>query len=325
MTVQDTTQHQQEPAQQSQDAREGSGSAGHGRVVVGYDGSPASVEALTWAAGEARARGASLTVLAAADLSAAASTGTPSLVDGVRTGQERLAAEGVAWIRAVHGAVPSPDGAGTSAEVALTGPVSALVDASTRADLVVVGNRGHGRVAGALLGSVAFSVTASASCPVVVVRGGSAHRPGPSAPVVVGVDDSHGATDAVGFAADAADRAGAPLVVLAVWTVPEVAAGGYAEPSGQGLLQWARRGAMVSADIAADAARSAHPGLDVTVRVVEQRPAAALVDASADAALVVVGARGRSSITSLFLGSVSHATIHGARCPVAVVRRLETL
>ncbi len=293
----------------------------HGRVVVGYDGSPGSVEALTWAAVEARARGASLSVLAAADLSAAASTGTPSLVDGVRAGQERLAAEGVAWVAEVHGAIPPADDPGTSAEVALTSPVSALVDASSSAELVVVGNRGHGRVAGALLGSVAFSVTASASCPVVVVRGGSAHRAGPSAPVVVGVDDSHGATDAVRFAADTAHRAGAPLVVLAVWTVPEVRAGGYAEPYGQELLEWARRGATVSADIAADTARRAHPDLTVTVRVVEQRPAAALVDASADAGLVVVGARGRSSIASLFLGSVSHATIHGARCPVAVVRR----
>ncbi len=318
MTTQESSPGRAQAPSRGQD---GADDATVGHVVVGYDGSPGSVEALTWGATWARARGSALTVLAAADLSAAASTGTPSLVDGVRAGQERLAAEGVSWVRQVHGGIPRPGAPETRAHVALTSPAVALVDASEGADLVVVGNRGHGRFAGALLGSVAFSVTAAARCPVVVVRGGSDRRPGPGAPVVVGVDDSHGATDAVAFAAEAAHTSGAPLVVLAAWTTPEVRAGGYAEPFGRELVAWARRNAVVSTDIAVEQARRAHPDLAVEARVVEQRPAGALVDASADAGLVVVGARGRGGVASLLLGSVSHATIHGARCPVAVVRR----
>lgn len=314
MTTQETVRNEQhEGAAADAGAR--------GGVVVGYDGSPSAVEALTWAAVEAAQRGAALTVLSAADVFTA-SQGAPPIVDEVAARQRALAEEGVAAVDQIYGGM-GPGASEVLARVELTHPTGALVEASKDAELVVIGNRGRGRVAGVLLGSVAFSVSAAAACPVVVVRGETFERPGPTAPVVVGVDASPGALDAVAFAADAARRDDAPLVVLAAWTNPDVMAEGWVGSYDSELINWARDSATAAAEGAAQTARDAHPGLDVSVRVVEQRAAEAIAGASTDAGLLVVGARGLGSARSLFLGSVSHAAIHRAHCPVAVVRCLD--
>jgi nucleotide-binding universal stress UspA family protein len=70
---------------------------------------------------------------------------------------------------------------------------------------------------------------------------------------------------------------------------------------------------------AAARVRDAHPGLAVVTRVDDCPAEATLVDASADAGLLVVGTRGRGAFKAMLLGSVSHALIYGARCTVAVV------
>jgi nucleotide-binding universal stress UspA family protein len=76
-----------------------------------------------------------------------------------------------------------------------------------------------------------------------------------------------------------------------------------------------------------DTIAHAVPGQDadrVTKRVVMGHPARVLVDAAADADLLVVGSRGRGGFTGTLLGSVSqHAIAHGA-CPVVVAREPAT-
>jgi nucleotide-binding universal stress UspA family protein len=63
-----------------------------------------------------------------------------------------------------------------------------------------------------------------------------------------------------------------------------------------------------------------YPDVPVQRLVTRHRPAATLIEQSAHAQLVVVGSRGRGGFAGLLLGSVSHALLHHAACPVAVVR-----
>ncbi|MEV4543740.1 universal stress protein [Micromonospora echinaurantiaca] len=183
------------------------------------------------------------------------------------------------------------------------GPGATLIEESKRAELVVVGSRGHGGFAGLLLGSVGSQVAAHAHCPVLVVR--PAEQPVPTTgPVLVGVDGSESAELAVGYAADEAARRQAGLVLV------HVAPDGdpTAPPELADLLA-----------TAAAAVRGSHPGVAVEERVLRAAgPGQALIDASRDAALVVVGSRGRGGFTGMLLGSVSQAVVQHAHCPVLV-------
>ena len=134
------------------------------KVVVGIDGSPSSLQAMEFAAQEATLRGASLQVTMTWDWPVAYAR-TPMLhesdpVGGIRTEFETA----VASLREAH-----PDL--TIAAVFEHGhPVPALVEASKGADLLVVGNRGHGTALGILLGSVSQHCVKQAHCPVLVHR-----------------------------------------------------------------------------------------------------------------------------------------------------------
>lgn len=179
------------------------------------------------------------------------------------------------------------------------GPGATLVEESRRAELVVVGSRGHGGFAGLLLGSVGSQVTAHAQSPVLVVR----PTEGPIAvggPVLVGVDGSELAEVAVGQAADEATRQQTELVLV------------HVHPPGA-------TDAAEVLDTAAAAVRGSHPGLTVTTRQLRaEKPDQALIDASRDAALMVVGSRGRGGFTGMLLGSVSQSLVQHAPCPVLV-------
>lgn len=290
---------------------------GSERVVVGYDGSPGALQALEWAALEAQQRTARLRVLHAVDVRGGIAR-TPAL--RARYAQmvgSRRAEEGAARA-ATLGGTPD-DGDRADPEVRLGSPTGALLTASSRADLVVVGSRGRGSMAAAVLGSVAFAVTAGAQCPVVVVRGDAGLRPGAHRPVVVGVDGSPAAVPAVVFAAEAAARSRARLVVLSAWSPLE---GTDAAPGDAGVTAHLREAARVAGAEAAAAAREVEPGLEIEVWPVRGPADDALVASSSQAGLLVVGARGRGAVRGLLLGSVSHATVHRASCPVAVVRAL---
>lgn len=139
------------------------------RVVVGIDGSPASARALRWGADEAREHGAAVYVVMAYSIPsppvAVGLTQPPWRAEDAWRADAETALQ--AELTDTLGATP---GIEVLTEVVEGSPAKALIDASQRADLVVVGTRGHGGFAGMLLGSVSQHVTAHAACAVTVVR-----------------------------------------------------------------------------------------------------------------------------------------------------------
>ena len=278
-----------------------------GSVVVGYNGKEHSRAALAWGAEEAVRRDAPLLVLFAANYPGMTVEPGPGLL---HRDPEALEAAEEVTARGVSEALDAYPGLRAVGATEVTSPSRALTEASDDAALIVLGSRGYGRVVGALLGSVAFGVASRARCPVVIVKDEtSSRRAGPEFPVVVGTDGSPQATAAVDFAADHAVTTSAHLEIV-------TCTGGH-ELEGideRGL----RAAAEHIAGSAADRLRATHPELSLTTLVQDCPAELTLVDASADAGMVVVGTRGRGAFEGMLLGSVSHAVIHGARCAVAV-------
>lgn len=143
------------------------------RIVVGIDQSECSRQALSWALEEARRWGADLEVIYAFG----ATTGWLGMGDAVGASvTENFAEDEVtdAARAVIDGEVDAVIGPSTDVTLILrTVPLhagEALVEASTGADLVVVGTHGHGGIRSALLGSVSSYCVHHAHCPVVVVR-----------------------------------------------------------------------------------------------------------------------------------------------------------
>jgi nucleotide-binding universal stress UspA family protein len=135
------------------------------RIVVGVDGSAASRAALAWAVGQARLTGAVVDAVIAWEVPLALRTPWPP---GLTTDFRGPAADELA--RAVAD-LPGPAGqAEIRSKVVEGNPAEVLLHASAGADMLVVGSRGHGGFAAALLGSVGQHCVHHATCPVVVIR-----------------------------------------------------------------------------------------------------------------------------------------------------------
>jgi nucleotide-binding universal stress UspA family protein len=136
--------------------------------------------------------------------------------------------------------------------------------------------------------------------------------------VLVAHDGSVHSAAALRTAARLAEALGAPMTVVRAWGLstaptPPGSSPGYLPP----LEQFeAATLAALERDVAS--VRADHPSLAMTTAVVHRRPAEALIDASDDVDLIVVGRRGRGGFAGLTLGSVSERVVRHARCPVLV-------
>lgn len=139
--------------------------------------------------------------------------------------------------------------------------------------------------------------------------------------IVVGVDESEGAKEALRFALEEARLRTAKLRAVHAWHVGYVGAGAEGFYGAPGAERDELRGAAEA--VLEATVREAIPdtgGAEVEQRVVEGSAGAVLVEESRDADLLVVGSRGRGGFTELLLGSVSQQVAHHADCPVVIVR-----
>ena len=301
-------------------------------VLVGVDGSPASLNAADWAAAYARVHGLAVHLVCSYSVPAF----TASALDGGYAALDDTAiAEGARAV--LDEAVERISGAGvvTTSAVTTGDAAAVLVDLSRRAHTVVVGTRGRGGFAERLLGTVSSALPAHAHCPTVVVplrapRGRAPEADDHGEPVlgdrhptvrrlVVGVDGSPSAAAALARAIDEAEVWGAELTAVA----------GVPVGTGSGVMAWlpaavdheaVLRDVAEGLDVVVDAALQGHPDLQVRRHVLDGNGASLLTEFSTAVDLVVVGSRGRGGFAGLLLGSTSQAVLHHAACPVMVVR-----
>ncbi|WP_149203832.1 universal stress protein [Actinotalea subterranea] len=298
-------------------------------VLVGVDGSPASLHAADWAAAFARAHGLGLHLVcsyAVPSFTAAALDGGYAALDdsAIADGARAVLDEAVARL--------VPTGLRVTSAVATGDATAVLIDLSRGAAAIVVGTRGRGGFAERLLGTVSSALPAHAHCPTVVVPFRAANGEGtdpamwPVATghsqvrrIVVGVDGSPAAEAALEVALREAEAWGAELTAVA----------GVPVGTGAGLLAWlpaavdhetVLRDVAEGLDVVVDRALEGHPDVSVRRHVLDGTGAALLTEFSTAVDLVVVGSRGRGGFAGLLLGSTSQTVLHHASCPVMVVR-----
>ena len=266
-------------------------------VVVGVDPSEGSQTALLWAAGEAKRRSCALEILHAW-------VEVGSMDEALAVA--RRAASAVKTIYpALEVRVDTPQAAAAEA----------LVEASGRAELLVVGPRGLGGFRELLLGSVSHQCLQHAHCPVAVIRTRTqSGGPRVADTIVVGVDGSAGSDLALRWALEEADRRSARVRAVYAWQYPPVGSYSVGPPEGY---------QTVATEIVEDAGRvAAEFAPEVKVETVSRfgAPVQVLLDESEGADMLVLGSRGRGGFRGLLLGSVGNEAGHYARCPVVVVR-----
>ena len=294
-------------------------------VVAGLDGSAESRAGAEWAAREAKLRGLPLKLVHVWEPVPEPMAQAPLL--GAETQQqwsERIPREAADGLRLRH------PGVDVSMEQISGRPGAVLTREAQDAELLVLGSRGLSGIGGFLVGSVGQAVVAHAERPVVLVRAGEqaadehAADPvgipsaaAPFRPVVLGLDTDSPDGAVIEFAFDAAARRGSALRAVHGWNPPPYYA--YGIPVDQELHAELTRQQAAALTEVLRPWRQKFPAVEVVEESRWGSPANHLVDASREASLVVVGRRIRRGPLGAHIGPVTHAVLHHATAPVAVV------
>ncbi|MEU9314738.1 universal stress protein [Streptomyces sp. NPDC048295] len=279
-----------------------------GPVVVGTDGSGQATRAVRWAAREAAARGRPLRIVYATGTSHGGLYLSPEDIKQIDGFAEGVLEEAAALAGRLAPAVP------VTTALCEDETTACLLGEAGPDATIVVGSRGRGGFASLLVGSDSLRVAARSPVPVVVVPSGDDREP--AGAVLAAVRDEHDG-ETLRIAAALAAREGVTLRVLNAWVFLENVGSMVTMLDGVDRL---------AADRAAGTARLVEPvredfpELDVTEHTVRTGSVSeALVAATADADMIVVGTRRRSHPIGSPLGRVTHAVLHHARCPVVLV------
>ena len=292
-----------------------------GTIVVGIDGSDSSLQALAWAAVQAKAEHRGLT-LAYAVLPPESAWIDPTLMKSLDLHRDEAGIDAV--LSGAHEVAARYAGGVDLYEcVRLGDPRDVLLELGQDAAELVIGSRGRGPVRSLLLGSVGVTLSRHASCPVVI------HRPAVQGRVrtgvVAGVDGSARSRRVLEYAFQQASLRDLPLTVLhCVWDAQAATVGPALMASGaaavfvsetEELMESAR---LLVAETIAGFCED-HPEVPVRTELARGLAADALVRLGERADLVVVGSHHGGVAASILLGSVSTEVVEHAHCPVAVV------
>ncbi|MFF9819774.1 universal stress protein [Streptomyces sp. NPDC014006] len=277
-------------------------------LVVGVDGSDASLLAVDWAVDEAARQGLALRLVHASRWERY-ERATPS--NSLSRPSERVFVENLVASAAERAARRNPQVKVTT-DVVPDDAADALLHEGNNAFALVTGARGRGELTGLLLGSVGLAVAARAHCPVIVVRGDKAGLAGSHERILLGAGEPVTGAEAVRFAFREAEARGCALDVVRAWRCPAH------ESADEPARRHEQRASALLDELLRDTVAD-QPVVRVRRVTVEGPAHSVLVRRSAAADLVIVGARRRQGRLGLQLGRVSHTLLHHADCPVAVV------
>lgn len=287
-----------------------------GAIVVGCDGSTQSADAARWAVDRALDRGKSLVLLVASGRRGDIEPGlllAKGVTEQVEQAQSARVDAMAAELRERNSGVE------LRIVTVQERAAQALVDASAYADPLVIGTRGLGRISAHMLGAVADQVVTHGRGTIVVVPTSVWHVPGQQrGEIVVGYDYSSEADRAMDWAFAEATHERLPVRVVQalelgeLWNLRPIDVLGPHDPLVHHQSQLER---------AVTPWRERYPEVEFRCLVRQGATASVLLaDESVDASLLVVGNRGLGGFVGLMLGSTARRLLHGARCPVAVVR-----
>ena len=272
-----------------------------GRILVGVDGSAASLGTLRWSLGLARRSGQLVTAVYAF---------TPSYAEVGPDQYHVLSSEAEDTLTAWYA---GSDGAASVRSLVVGGGPDALLAASRQAGLLVVGTRGAGGFAHLDVGSVAHHLAHYTLVPLAIVPTSAAANP--VTRIVLGVDGSVGGAAAVDFCAAFASRIGATVVAvhalkLNAERVPEIEPSGLHQDAEAMVREWVAPIEAAGVPVTVEVRTDIHPVVALR-RAIEAGPGT----------LAVVGTRGLGGFSGLRLGRVPIQLVHSSRAAVVLVPR----